>query len=84
MCGSWGNWNRAVGWGNQGAQPASRGRGRAVGVSQWKGKDVKEMLQDVGDGLATTSNHGYAQSRCRCALCINHHVNNHNKNCVLL
>jgi hypothetical protein len=55
-----------------------------VGVSQWKGKDVKEMLQDVGDGLATTSNHGYAQSRCRCALCINHHVNNHNKNRVLL
>ncbi len=83
MCGSWGNWNHAAGWGNQGARPASKGRGGAVGVSQWKGKEVKEMLQDVRC-CTTISNHGYAQSRCHCALCINHHVNNHNKNRVLL
>ncbi len=80
MCGSWGNGDSSAGWGSQGAQPASKGKGRADSVSQWKGKDVKEMLQNVGDGLATTSSHVYAQSRCHCALCINHHVNNHNKN----
>jgi hypothetical protein len=55
MCGSWGNWDRSAGWGNQGARPASWGRGWAVSISQWKGKDGKEMLQNVGDGLATTS-----------------------------
>jgi hypothetical protein len=84
MCGSWGNGDHSAGWGSQGARPTSRGKGRAVGVIQWKGKDMKEMLQNVGDRLATISSHAYAQSMCHFALCINHHINNHNKNRVLL
>ncbi len=57
MCGPWGNGDRPAGWGSQRTRPALRGKGRAVGVSHWKGKDVKEMLQNVGDGLVTTSSH---------------------------
>ncbi len=30
---------------------------------------MKEMLQNIGDGLATTSSHVYAQSMYHCALC---------------
>jgi hypothetical protein len=48
------------------------------------GRDVKEMLQNIGDRLATTSSHVYAQSMYHCALCINHHTDNHIKNRVLL
>jgi hypothetical protein len=42
------------------------------------------MPQSKGDGLATTPSHVYAQSMYHCALCINYHINNHNRNRVLL
>ncbi len=70
--------------GSQGARPARRGKGWAVGIRQWRRIDVKKMLQNVGDGLATTSSHVYAQSTYHCALCINHHTDNYNKNHILL
>ncbi len=84
VCGPWGNGGCSAGWGSRGARPARRGKGLAVGIRQWKGIDVKEMLQNVGDGLGTTSSHVYAQSVYHCASCINHHTDNHNKNRVLL
>jgi hypothetical protein len=54
-------------------------RGPGPPGGQWRRIDVKEMLQNVGDGLATTSSYSYAQSTYRCALCINHHTNNYNR-----
>jgi hypothetical protein len=42
------------------------------------------MPQNIGDGLATKPSHVYAQSTFHCALYINYHVNNHNRNRVLL
>jgi hypothetical protein len=42
------------------------------------------MPQNTGDGLATTPSHVYAQSMYHCALCINYHINNHNRNHVLI
>jgi hypothetical protein len=36
-----------------------------------------KMPQNIGDGLATTPSHVYAQSMFHCALCINYHINNH-------
>jgi hypothetical protein len=42
------------------------------------------MPQNIGDGLATTPSHVYAQSMYHCALCIKYHNNNHNRNHVLL
>jgi hypothetical protein len=71
VCGPWGNGGRLAGWGSQGARPARRGKGQAVGIRQWRGIDVKKMLQNVGDGLATTSSQVYTQSTYHCALCIN-------------
>jgi hypothetical protein len=85
MCVDLGEMGAALqGWGSQGARPTRRRKGRAVGIRQWKGIDVKEMLQNIGDGLVTTSSHVYAQSTYHCASCINHHTGNHNKNRVLL
>ncbi len=43
-----------------------------------------KMPQNIGDGLATTPSHVYAQSMYHCALCINYHINSHNRNRVLL
>jgi hypothetical protein len=43
-----------------------------------------KMPQNIGDGLATTPCHVYAHSMYHCALCINYHINNHNRNCTLL
>jgi hypothetical protein len=43
-----------------------------------------KMPQNGGDGLATTPSHVYAQSMYHCALCINYHINNHNRNHALL
>jgi hypothetical protein len=43
-----------------------------------------KMPQNIGDGLATTPSHVYAQSMYHCVLCINYHINNHNRNRVLL
>jgi hypothetical protein len=80
VCGPWGNGGRSAGWGSQGAWPARKGKGRAVGIRQWKGIDMKEMMQNVGGGLVTTLSQVYAQSTYHCALCINHHTDNHNKN----
>ncbi len=84
MCGPWGNEGRLAGWGSQGAWPARREKGQAVCIRQCNGIDAKKMLQNVGDRLTTTSSHGYAQSTYHCALCINHHTDNYNKNRVLL
>jgi hypothetical protein len=84
VCGPWENGGRSAGWGSQGARPARRGKGRAVGIRQWKGIDVKEMLQNAGDGLTTTSSHVYAPSTYNCELCINHQTDNYNKNCISL
>jgi hypothetical protein len=42
------------------------------------------MPQNMGDGLATTPSYVYAQSMYHCALRINYHINNHNRNHVLL
>jgi hypothetical protein len=42
------------------------------------------MPQNIGDGLATTPSHVYAQSMYHCAVCINYHINNHNRKHVLL
>jgi hypothetical protein len=42
------------------------------------------MSQNIGDGLFTTPSHIYAQSKYHCALCINYHINNYNRNRVLL
>jgi hypothetical protein len=42
------------------------------------------MPQNMGDGLATTPSHVFAQSMYHCALCNNYHINNHNRNRVLL
>jgi hypothetical protein len=46
--------------GIRGPGPPVGEEGGAVGVGQWKGKDVKEMLQNLGEGLDTTSSCGYA------------------------
>jgi hypothetical protein len=43
-----------------------------------------KMPQNIGDRLTTTPSHVYAQSMCNCALCINYHINNHNRNRVFL
>jgi hypothetical protein len=43
-----------------------------------------KMPQKLGDGLATTPSHLYAQSTYHCALCISCHTNNHNKNHVFI
>jgi hypothetical protein len=39
-----------------------------------------KIPQKLGDGLATTPSHIYAQSTYHCALCINYRTNNHNRN----
>jgi hypothetical protein len=43
-----------------------------------------EMPRNMGDGLVTTPSYVYAQSTYYCALCISFHINNHNRNRVLL
>ncbi len=70
--------------GVRGPGPPEEENGGAVGIRHWRGIDMKKLLQNVGDGLATTSSHIYARSMYHCALCINHHTDNHNKNSVLL
>ncbi len=43
-----------------------------------------KMLQKLGDGLATSPSHVYAQSTYHCALCINYRTNNHNRNNIFI
>jgi hypothetical protein len=43
-----------------------------------------KMPQTLGDELATTPSHVYAQSTYHCALCINYRTNNHNRNHVFI
>ncbi len=43
-----------------------------------------QMPQKLGDGLATTPSHIYAQSMYHCALFINYRTNNHNRNHVFI
>jgi hypothetical protein len=55
--------------GTGGPGPQKR-KGAAVGSRQWGRRDVAAWppRRDAGDGLATTSRNGYAQSECYCAL----------------
>jgi hypothetical protein len=48
-----------------------------------EGRQCK-IPKSTGDGLVTTSSHIYAQSMYHCMLCISYHINNHNRNRVLL
>ncbi len=43
-----------------------------------------KMPQKLGDGLATTPSHIYAQSTYFCALYIDYRTNNHNRNHVFI
>ncbi len=50
--------------GVRGPGPPGGGKG-----GQWRRIDVKKMPQNVGDGLATTPSHVYAQSTVRIIVC---------------
>jgi hypothetical protein len=43
-----------------------------------------KIPKSTGHGLVTTPSHVYAQSIYHCMLCICYHINNHNRNRVLL
>jgi hypothetical protein len=67
-----------------GPGPPGGGKGRTVGIQTVEEGRRYKMPQNTGDGLATTPSHVYAQSMYHCALCINFHIDNHNRNHVLL
>ncbi len=62
MRGPWGNGGHLGSQGSQGARPTRRGKGRTVGIGQWRRVDVAKCLKSTGDGLVTTSSHVYAQT----------------------
>jgi hypothetical protein len=78
--GPWGNGSHLGSLGSREAWP-TRGGGK---TGSWH-RTVEEdrhykMPQKLGDGLATTPSHVYAQSTYHCALCINYRINNHIRN----
>jgi hypothetical protein len=68
--GPWGNGGHLGSRGRRGTRPARRGKGRTVGVGQWRRADIAKMPKSAGDRLATTPSHVYAQSmyHCMCVL----------------
>jgi hypothetical protein len=66
-----------------GPDPPGGGRADSWHWTVEEGRHYKMPL-NTGDGLATTPNHVYAQSMYHCVLCINYHIDNHNRNHVLL
>ncbi len=70
MCGSWGK-GSLLGTGGPALQKGERGSSWLQTVGE---KGRSSMTTETGEGLATTSRDGYAQSECQCALYSNYIV----------
>jgi hypothetical protein len=87
--GPWGNGGHLGSQGRRGIRPTRMGKGRKVGMGQWRRIDSTKCLriQETGSPQhQATFMHRVciiAQSMYR-ALCVNYHINNHNRNHVLL
>jgi hypothetical protein len=63
-----GSWGKECHFGDGGARPPQE-RERGSSWFQTVGEERRSsMTTETGDGLATTSRDGYAQSECYCAL----------------
>jgi hypothetical protein len=82
--GPWGNGSHLGSQGESG-DPAHQEGERTDSWHRTVEEDTHyKMPQKLGDRLATTPSHVYAQSMYHCVLCINYRTNNHNRNHVFI
>ncbi len=84
MRGPWGNGGHLGSRRSWGTRPARRGKGQTVGIGQWRRVDVAKCLraQETGSSQHQAT---FMHRVCIIVCCVSvYHINNHNRNHVLL